>query len=86
MFEIFCFYSDVSINVDFVQLRFYDGDNNWLLEDRGFRCIVLFFFRSFVNVLLIKDRIQVEDFGKYVCRYGNGFLFVVYVGILKGIF
>lgn len=85
-FEIFCSYSDASINVDPAQLRFYDGDNKQLSEDRGFRRTVLSSSSSFVNVSLTKDRIQAEDFGKYFCRYGNGSPFVAYVGILKGIF
>lgn len=85
-FEIFCSYSDASVNVDPAQLRFYDGDNNRLSEDRGFRRTVLSCSSSVVNVSLTKDRIQAEDFGKYVCRYGNGSPFIVHVGILKGIF
>lgn len=85
-FEIFCSYSDASINVDPAQLKFYDGDNNQLSEDRGFRRTVLSSSSSFVNVSLTKDRIQAEDFGTYVCRYGNDYSFNMHVGILKGIF
>lgn len=85
-FEIFCSYSDASINVEPAQLRFYDGANNQLSEDRGFKRTVLSSSSSFVNASLTKDRIQAEDFGKYVCRYDNGSPFIVHVGILKGIF
>lgn len=85
-FKLFCSYSDASINVDPAQLRFYDGKNNQLSEDRGFRRTVLSSSSSFVNVSLTKDRIQAEDFGKYVCRYGDDSSFNIHVGILKGIF
>lgn len=87
-FELFCSYSDASVNVDPVQLRFYDGDNKQLSEDRGFRRTVLSSSSSFVNVSLTKDGIQAEDFGTYVCRYDNtnDSSFIVHVGILKGIF
>lgn len=84
-FELFCSYSDASVNVDPVQLRFYDGDNKQLSEDRGFRRTVLSSSSSFVNVSLTKDGIQAEDFGTYVCRYDNtnDSSFIVHVGILK---
>uniref|UniRef100_K1Q7U7 Basigin n=1 Tax=Magallana gigas TaxID=29159 RepID=K1Q7U7_MAGGI len=81
---IFC-WPDASVNVDPVQLRFYDGDNKQLSEDRGFRRTVLSSSSSFVNVSLTKDGIQAEDFGTYVCRYDNtnDSSFIVHVGILK---
>lgn len=87
-FELFCFYNDARLNVDPAQLRFYDRDENQLSETRGFSHSVLASSNSFVNVSLTKDRIQSEDFGTYVCRYGNGSSasFIVHVGVLKGRF
>lgn len=82
-FKLFCYYSDASINVEPARLRFYDGKNKQLSDDRGFKHTVLSSSSSFVNVSLTKDRIQAEDFGTYVCRYGNDSSFVAYVGILK---
>lgn len=83
-FELFCSYSDASINVDPAQLRFYDRDGNQLSEARGFNHATLSSSSRFVNVSLTKDRIQAEDFGGYVCRYNSsGSSFIVHVGILK---
>lgn len=87
-FELFCSYSDASINVDPAQLRFYDRDGNQLSEVRGFNHTTLSSSSRFVNVSLTKDRIQAEDFGGYVCRYNSSgsSSFIVHVGILKGIY
>lgn len=85
-FKLFCSYSDANTNVEPARLRFYDGKNKQMSEDRGFRRTVLSSSSSFVNVSLTKDRIQAEDFGTYVCRYGNDSSFNIHVGILKGIF
>lgn len=82
--ELVCSYGSSSADVDPDQLRFFDEDGNPLSGARGFIHTILTSSKNFVNVSLTKERVQADDFGRYVCRYANDSPnFYVLVGILK---
>ncbi|XP_061173498.1 hemicentin-1-like [Saccostrea echinata] len=80
-FEIFCSYSNGPISDD--MLKFFDVSGNELAEDRGFSRTVLSSTQNQVNISLAKDRIQTDDIGRYICRYGNGPSIYVHVAVVQ---